>query len=170
MITTVSSANAKKGASWYYGRCTMCLIIALSIVGYGWLLVRLRTIGRDLANDPDLRSYAGLPRTERIFTNTAPLVAENRWWRPAPPGSYEPVEMGAIIFNNQDITWYQVRAVGQAYDREGRPAASVIARCNPSTLEPSQIGVCRGEFVVEAEVLGFFMDVFGEPKRTQDNE
>ncbi len=170
MIMLISSMNANKGISAQYGRHAIYLIIGLSLIGYGWLLVELRTIGRQFANDPDLRTYAGLPRSDKPIANAVPLIIDNRWWRPVPKGSKQSIEFGGTIINNQYETYHNVRAVGRAYDREGRLVAKPVARCQPSTLKPGQRGDCTGAFAPTSEVLWFFMDIVGPPERTQDDE
>jgi len=166
----ISSMNANKGISAQYGRHAIYLIIGLSLIGYGWLLVELRAIGRQLADDPELRTYAGLPGSDKPIANAAPLIIDNRWWRPVPKGSKQPIEFGGTIINNQDATYHNVRAVRRAYDREGRLVAKPVARCQPSTLKPGQRGECTGAFAPTSEVLWFFMDITGNREQHRSAE
>jgi len=143
-------------------KTTGAAVLALAlIIGYVWLLVELRAVGRQLANDPDLRTYAGLPRYDKPEVNGVPVMIDSRSWRPVPKGSKQPIEFAARIVNDQDTTYHSVGAVGRAYDREGRLVAKPVAKCTPSTLKPGERGECLGEFVVDSEVLWLFMEVVG---------
>ncbi len=162
--------NTRRAVSSYIGTTAIGVLAVLLVIGYVWLLVELRAIGRQFANDPDLRTYAGLPRSDKPIANAAPLIIDNRWWRPIPKGSKQPIEFGGTIINDQDAIYCNVRAVGRAYDRQGRLLAKPFARCAPSTLKPDQRGECTGRFVADSEVLWFVMDVVGIPQETQHEE
>ncbi len=148
----------------------VAVLAAALIIGYVWLLVHLRAVGQQLANDPDLRTYAGLPRSDKPVVNSVPVIVDNRWWRPVPKGSKQPIEFGARIINDQGTTYYNVRAVGRAYDREGRLVAKPVARCTPSTLKQGESAECSGEFVADSEVLWFLIDIVGEAGKHPSGE
>lgn len=150
-----------------YASKVVWIVWVICATGYVWLLAECRAVGRDIAADPDLLRYAGLPRSPEPIADAALLIVDSRWWRPVPCGSREPVRFGGTIINDQETTWCDVRAVGQAYDRRGQLVAKPVARCSSSRLKPGQRAECRGEFVPDAEVLWFFMDVAGVPEAVQ---
>lgn len=154
MCTTSSARN-------HMGRALMGCILWVCVLSlYVAFLIHCRAVGRRLAADPHLRSWAGLPALMEPVPNMAPLEVTSRWWRPADryPAT---VEFGAVILNNQTTVWREVSAVGRAYDRHGRLVAMVVQRCSPSALEPSETAECTGTFTADREVLCFFMDVAG---------
>ncbi len=138
MIMPICPINAKNGIFGQHGRNAIRLSIALAVISYGWVLGELRAIGRQLAEDPNLHTYAGLPRAQERVANAAPLITDSRWWRPTPRGSYEPVEFGGTIINDRDITRHNLQTVARAYDRHGCLVAKAVARCNPSRLDRGQ--------------------------------
>lgn len=83
--------NAQRGVVGQFTRMGIGLLVVLSAMGYVWLLVELRMIGRQLANDPDLRTYAGLPRSTKPIASAAPLIIDTRWWRPVRRGAQQPI-------------------------------------------------------------------------------